>query len=899
MAIVVPVITNYNAKGINKAIADFKKLDGASAKTGFALRGIDQAATGLVKGLAKAGAAVGAVAGVIGFKLASAAYESQKVMAATEQIIKTTGGAANLTASQIGGLSEKLSEQIGVDDELIQQSANLLLTFKQIQNQAGANNDIFTQSLTLAQDLGHLFGSASGAAMQLGKALSDPTRGMTALRKAGINFTEAQKEQIKVLQESGDLLGAQKIVLEEVRNQVGGLAAATATDFDRAKVAIGNLAETFGFLLLPIVEKVARYVSEQLVPFFEKLAQVIGEQGIGGGIKFLAGEFLGFITNLDGVGAKVYFLIAAFAALKAATVAYSVAVTIATVLQKSFNLAINANLIGLIVAAVVALGVAVVAAYMKFEGFRKVVNTVVNFVIGLFENMVNNWIRAINFVISGINLFGGVLRAVGIDMPKIGKIGEVSFGRIKTSADKATGGVTRLLGQIQSIKNEERQMESAKGFDITGGAGGSGGSKGPVETAKEKLEKYIDALKQVKDRTKSVTEATKSLTDAQKNITKATQAVTEAQANLAQATKEVENAEKQLEKVRKGLGAGSKESMSAAEKIADAQRELEEAGYTLEERTFAVKDAEEELAKLRKDSKTPMREVREAEINLARARIALTEAGISQRNITRELSSAQAEYEEITNGAKEGSDRLKEALDAVDEAKKKQTEASDKLVEAQEKVTEAIDKEKDATDKLRDAKWELFDAEKALLDLRKQIGDKLADKATTLFQTRETIAEAISTIPTTITTPLPERVPTPAFMPAPITAPAPSLEPAPLLPITQEQLDQIGAIGRGDFSGIDLGNQIIRVPSLEELLGGGIGTLMADGGIVTRATSIIAGEAGAEAIIPLDRLEGFGNTYNISVTAGMGADGKDIGTQIVNALKRYERTNGALPLTVA
>jgi hypothetical protein len=61
----------------------------------------------------------------------------------------------------------------------------------------------------------------------------------------------------------------------------------------------------------------------------------------------------------------------------------------------------------------------------------------------------------------------------------------------------------------------------------------------------------------------------------------------------------------------------------------------------------------------------------------------------------------------------------------------------------------------------------------------------------------------------------------------------------------------------------------------------------------------IAGEAGAEAIIPLDRLGNMGNTYNISVTAGMGADGKDIGTQIVNALKRYERTNGSIPISVA
>jgi len=73
----------------------------------------------------------------------------------------------------------------------------------------------------------------------------------------------------------------------------------------------------------------------------------------------------------------------------------------------------------------------------------------------------------------------------------------------------------------------------------------------------------------------------------------------------------------------------------------------------------------------------------------------------------------------------------------------------------------------------------------------------------------------------------------------------------------------------------------------------------AEGGIVKAPTLGLVGERGREAIIPLDRMGSLGNTYNIQVTAGMGADGKDIGTQIVNALKRYERTNGALPLTVA
>lgn len=75
-------------------------------------------------------------------------------------------------------------------------------------------------------------------------------------------------------------------------------------------------------------------------------------------------------------------------------------------------------------------------------------------------------------------------------------------------------------------------------------------------------------------------------------------------------------------------------------------------------------------------------------------------------------------------------------------------------------------------------------------------------------------------------------------------------------------------------------------------------TPFAKGGVVTKPTMGLVGEAGAEAVIPLDRLGSMGSTYNISVNAGMGADGTDIGDEIVNALKRYERRNGALPLKV-
>jgi len=68
---------------------------------------------------------------------------------------------------------------------------------------------------------------------------------------------------------------------------------------------------------------------------------------------------------------------------------------------------------------------------------------------------------------------------------------------------------------------------------------------------------------------------------------------------------------------------------------------------------------------------------------------------------------------------------------------------------------------------------------------------------------------------------------------------------------------------------------------------------LAEGGIVTRPTRALIGEAGPEAVIPLNRANGImGSTYNITVNAGMGTDGPEVGRKIVEAIKRYERTSG-------
>jgi SLT domain-containing protein len=67
----------------------------------------------------------------------------------------------------------------------------------------------------------------------------------------------------------------------------------------------------------------------------------------------------------------------------------------------------------------------------------------------------------------------------------------------------------------------------------------------------------------------------------------------------------------------------------------------------------------------------------------------------------------------------------------------------------------------------------------------------------------------------------------------------------------------------------------------------------AAGGIVTKPTLALIGEAGPEAVVPLNgRNTPTGNTINLTVNAGMGADGNQIGREIVDIIKRYERVSG-------
>jgi hypothetical protein len=71
-------------------------------------------------------------------------------------------------------------------------------------------------------------------------------------------------------------------------------------------------------------------------------------------------------------------------------------------------------------------------------------------------------------------------------------------------------------------------------------------------------------------------------------------------------------------------------------------------------------------------------------------------------------------------------------------------------------------------------------------------------------------------------------------------------------------------------------------------------TRFAKGGIALGPTAGIIGEAGPEMVVPLSGANsvGMGGTYNITVNAGIGTNGAQVGRDIVEAIRKYERSSG-------
>ena len=227
---------NSATKAADKYEKELKQISQTSKQTAAAQSQLG-AATKVV------GVAIAAVVAQQALRFAgeslNLAREQLRVEAQLGAAIKSTGSAAGLTKSELTGMAAALQKTTNFGDEATIGAQALLLTFTKI------GRETFPQAIEAILDMSSATGTdLKSATIQLGKALNDPILGVTALTKSGIQFTKQQKEQIKTLTESGNVLGAQGIILAELEVQFGGSAEA-ARAADRGIIGLSNTYSDF------------------------------------------------------------------------------------------------------------------------------------------------------------------------------------------------------------------------------------------------------------------------------------------------------------------------------------------------------------------------------------------------------------------------------------------------------------------------------------------------------------------------------------------------------------------------------------------------------------------------------------------------------------------------------
>lgn len=185
-----------------------------------------------------------------------AADGAMKASAKVQQAIKSTSGAAQLSFKQLNAEADKLEALTLFDgDDILNGATAQLLTFTNI---AGDN---FLRTQAVALDLATVLqGDLKSASIQLGKALNDPVKNLSALSRSGIQFSKEQTAVIKSLAETGRLAEAQALILDELERQYGGQAEAAAKvgayALNELKDAWGKLMDEFGMIIIPVLNRV-------------------------------------------------------------------------------------------------------------------------------------------------------------------------------------------------------------------------------------------------------------------------------------------------------------------------------------------------------------------------------------------------------------------------------------------------------------------------------------------------------------------------------------------------------------------------------------------------------------------------------------------------------------------
>jgi hypothetical protein len=528
MAIKIPILTEFNKKGIRDAEATLGQFG---------------------KNIGIAFAAVGAAAiaaGVVVADFASKSISAAENVRQADDRLKQVANSMGLFGAQTDAVSQRLinfaeSNEIvlATDAELIKSTQAKLLTFKNLATTADETGGAFDRATMAALDLAAAgFGSAESNATQLGKALQDPIKGLNALTRSGVTFTAQEKENIKVLVQSGKTLQAQDLILQAIETQVGGTAEATAKASDKMKLAFENIYEQVGEALLPafdefvvVLTDLTPQISDALVPVAEHLADVFKTDvlpAIQNFTKWLASpegtkklrEFTDAI--IAGIEEIIIFTTAVInnwdaikntaIAIGTAVVVYktlTTAIQVATAAQLLLNIAVDANpyvafakILATVVTAIVAASVALTA----FTDSNKKAREAATGLTGRSAELVAEQVRLKELLDAGVITFKEYEDAMKPVQEELGLITKDSILLRKETIKLNDISLSKFRSQLGDTRIDgEKLVANARELAYYMNGGKAGGYKPLVDPADEittpsgptAAEKAAEAFKKV------------------------------------------------------------------------------------------------------------------------------------------------------------------------------------------------------------------------------------------------------------------------------------------------------------------------------------------------------------------------------------------------------------------
>jgi hypothetical protein len=764
MAIIVPILTQFDDKGIKSAIREFERAKTGLDKFGASGKIFTQFGESLTKNLTIPILGVGAALGVF----VKDAIEAEAATSRLRQILLTTGGA---TQQGVDALLKQASalEKVGVasresivttqsqlatfdlQGETIQKLTPAILDYVLAEKGASATGDDF-KSMTngLAQALNGQFASLT----RVGFVLDEDTKKKIA------NGTESERAAALV---------------EVLNSTYKGFNEALAQTPEGRIILLGRefkqIKEDIGSVLLPVVLQVSDVIKNQVIPEIQKLVD----------------KFKALSPETINTGLKIVGLIAVLGPLLVVIGKIIGAIQLFIGVFKVLSVVLLTNPVYLVVAGLVALVAVLIHAFQTSDKFRQGIQKLGNAFIVFAETGINFVISEMNRFIDGMNIIIKVLKMFGVDVSEVGKIAPVAFKRISLSTVEASNNMGALAAQTDTLSTDiSTQLVPS------------------VTNMNKGLEKSSEELKKVKDAAKN-----------------AAQVVVD---NLENALRKAESA---LEDVR-----GKFNNFKTA--IGSTISGILNFGKAAESENFLKGLADQATQATLFADKVKQ----------------LVVLGLNERGIRQVLDAGFEAGSKIADNIISGGATVVQQVNTL----------VDSIFNVAEQVGEfGAVAFYDAGVKQAEA---MVDGIKVALERARGEVKSIVDSLGTGQGTGETIAAGAN--------------PTP---------PPPQKEQKKLLTPKQFEIasnltKQFGtAAGSYQALAFALQNKSIR---------------MAKGGIVTGPTSAIIGEAGPEAVVPLSGANSakLGTTYNIVVNAGIGTSGSQVGKEIVDAIKRFEKTSG-------